>query len=385
MTKRKKTKKKGNIVLFIIELLILAVLIMGVFLYAQLSQGLRQLGSGGDQNDPNAKTDEVVINEGVATNGGLTGYQNIMLIGVDSREGNLDYSNSDVMIIASINNDNWEVRLVSLYRDTYLCFDPENYKFNKANEAYARGSARQLLSMVNANLDLNITQYVTVDFSAVAKLIDDLGGITVYMTAQEVIHLNNYCKETSQTTGLDYEPIEVSETDEPRNYDLNGVQAVSYARIRYTAGADPKRTARQRLVIEKIVDKARARGLSAVQDIIKDVFPYVKTSFSSAQIIKMAANMFNYQIVLTTGFPFEHLERTWVGSAKDVVVPVTLKDNVQELHEFLFADEDYQVSETVQGYSDEIVYVSGYGEESREKAAAASVIPNSGGEADIVR
>ncbi len=380
---KKRKKKKGNLILFIVELIILAVLVAGIFLYAQLNRGLHEIGSGGNQDDPNAKTDDVIINEEITSNGGLTGYQNIMLVGVDSRSGDLDYANSDVMIIASINNDNWEVRLVSLYRDTYLCTDPENWTFNKANDAYMKGSAKQLLSMVNANLDLDITQYVVVDFSAVARLIDDLGGLTIYMTAEEVIHLNNYCQETAAVTGLGYTAIEVDPEAEAQDYHLNGVQAVSYARIRYTAGADPKRTARQRLVIEKIVDKARSQGLTAVQDIIKDVFPYVKTSFSSAQIIKMASNMFNYQIVLTTGFPFEHIEQH-IGSL-DPVVPVTLADNVRELHEFLFADLDYEVSANVQSYSDEIEYVTGLGQAAREQAIANSVIPNNGGEADIVR
>ena len=194
MAKKKRKKKKGNLVLFIVELIILGVLIAGIFLYAQLNRGLHEIGSGGNQNDPNAKTDDVIINEEIASNGGLTGYQNIMLIGVDSRSGDLDYANSDVMIIGSINNDNWEVRLVSLYRDTYLCTNPDQWEFNKANDAYNQGSAKQLLSMINANLDLDITQYVVVDFAAVARLIDDLGGLTICMTPQEVIHLNNYCQ-----------------------------------------------------------------------------------------------------------------------------------------------------------------------------------------------
>ena len=383
MAKKKRKKKKGNLVLFIVELIILGVLIAGIFLYAQLNRGLHEIGSGGNQNDPNAKTDDVIINEEIASNGGLTGYQNIMLIGVDSRSGDLDYANSDVMIIGSINNDNWEVRLVSLYRDTYLCTKPDQWEFNKANDAYNQGSAKQLLSMINANLDLDITQYVVVDFAAVARLIDDLGGLTICMTPQEVIHLNNYCQETSQVTGLGYTAIEVDENDEARDYDLNGVQAVSYARIRYTAGSDPKRTARQRLVIEKIVDKARSKGLTAVQDIIKDVFPYVKTSFSSAQIIKMASNMFNYQIVETTGFPFEHIEQH-IGSL-DPVVPVTLADNVRELHEFLFKDLEYSVSQTVQSYSDEIEYTTGLGQAARQEAIENSIVPDTGSEADLVR
>ncbi len=382
--RKKKKKKKGNVILFIVELIILAVLVIGIFLYAKLNEGIRKIGSETTKttSDANANTDDVVINSEVTNDERLQGYTNIALVGIDTRETNqIDYANSDTMIIASINNDTMGVRMVSLYRDTYLNIDPENWKFEKANAAYCNGSAKQFLSMLNANLDLNVTDYVVVDFTAVAKLVDDLGGISVYMTKQEAVHLNNYCVETAKVTGGSYTPLEPSE--EPATYDLNGVQAVSYARIRYTAGNDPKRTQRQRLVIEKIIEKAKEKGLSSVQNVINDVFPLCKTSFSSAQIIKMASQMFNYNIEYTSGFPFEHIEDN-IGDM-DCVIPVTLADNVKELHKFLFDAEDYQVSSKVQQYSDEIENVSGYGESSRDKAAANSVIQDAGGEADVVK
>ena len=391
--KSNRKKKKGGVALFVVEVLILLVLVVCVFAYAKLNEGLRNIGpqTGGTTTQaqgPVQDTDDVVINPEVAVDNGLRGYTNIALVGIDTRENDIDYANSDTMLICSINNDTWEVRLISLYRDTFVCSDPEDWKFNKANNAYAVGSTRQFLSMLNANLDLNITDYVIVDFNAVATLVDDLGGITVYMTEEEAVHLNNYCKEVRQVTGKDYTPLEIVKGQEARDYDLNGVQAVSYARIRYTTGNDFKRTQRQRLVIEKIVDKAKQKGLKSIQAVIEDVFPLCKTSFSSAQIIKMASQMFNYNIVLTSGFPFEHIEMDLErssGSPLDIVVPVTLEQNVKELHEYLFNDTDYQVSEQVKAYSQEIIDQTGYGEEWIERARELSVIPNNGGEADIVR
>ncbi len=380
----RKKKKRGSLLLFIVEIVILAVLVVGVFVYAKLNEGIRNIGTSTPtaDSDPNANTDDVVINSIVTQDERLQGYTNIALVGIDTRDSkDIDYANSDTMIIASINNDTMGVRMVSLYRDTYLNIDPENWKFEKANAAYCNGSAKQLLSMLNANLDLNITDYVVVDFSAVAKLVDDLGGITVYMTKEEVVHLNNYCVETAKVTGGTYTKLVPSE--EPATYDLNGVQAVSYARIRYTAGNDPKRTQRQRLVIEKIVEKAKTQGISAIQSVITDVFPMCKTSFSSAQIIKMASQMFNYNIEYTSGFPFEHIEDN-IGDL-DAVIPVTLSDNVVELHKFLFDDDNYQVSDKVAEYSKEISDVSGYTEKSRDSAIANSVIKDSGGEADVVK
>ena len=315
----------------------------------------------------------------------LTGYTNIALVGIDTREQDIDYANSDTMLVASINNDTWGVRMISLYRDTYVNIDPdsESGHYNKANAAYAYGSVNQFLSMLNANLDLNITQYVIVDFTAVATLIDDLGGINITLTEQEVVHLNNYCVETAEVTGMDYEPLEYESGMEPREYTLNGVQGVSYARIRYTEGNDPKRTQRQRLVIEKIVDKAKSKGLASVTAIIEDVFPKVKTNFTSSQLIKMASQMFNYNIEYTSGFPFEHLE-TDIGDI-DAVIPVTLADNVSELHEFLFDDTNYKVSQAVKEYSDRIEADSGFGQEYRNAAIENGIVPDTGSEADLTK
>ena len=402
--KRRKKKKSGNIALFVVEIVILVVLAIGVFAYSRINKGLKNLGTEmGDQQQAGAEQNgepqqaeqedmaDVVMNEGVATNEVLTGYTNIALVGIDTRDGDINYANSDTMLIASINNDTWGVRMVSLYRDTYLNMDPENdgWNFNKCNSAYAHGSVHQFLSMLNANLDLNITEYVVVDMKALATLIDDLGGISIILTEEEVGHLNNYCVETSEITGMDYTPLEVYEGQEATEYNLTGIQAVAYARIRYTSGNDPKRTQRQRLVIEKIVDKAKSSGIASVSAIIDHVFPLVKTSFSSAQLVKMASQMFNYNIEQTSGFPFEHLEPDAIiatnGESIDALIPVTLAQNVTELHEFLFDDYGYQVSPTVQAYSDEIVKDSGMGEEYREMAIQNSIIPDIGSEADLAR
>ena len=386
--KRRKKKKKngGNIVLFVVEIVVLIVLVVGIFAFAKINRSLNEnLGTDMAGAVVNDNTDDVVINTEVATNERLTGYTNVALVGIDTREQDIDYANSDTMLVASINNDTWGVRMISLYRDTYVNIDPdsENGSYNKANAAYAYGSVNQFLSMLNANLDLNIEKYVIVDFTAVATLIDDLGGISVTLTEQEVVHLNNYCVETAEVTGMPYTPLEYEEGQEAREYNLNGVQGVSYARIRYTEGNDPKRTQRQRLVIEKIVEKAKGKGLSAVTAIIEDVFPKIKTNFTSSQLIKMASQMFHYNIEYTSGFPFEHLE-TDIGDL-DAVIPVTLADNVKELHEFLFDDTNYVVSANVKKYSDKIEADSGFGQGYRDAAIENGIVPDTGSEADLAR
>jgi anionic cell wall polymer biosynthesis LytR-Cps2A-Psr (LCP) family protein len=121
----------------------------------------------------------------------MTGYTNIALFGLDNRSvGNYAWGNSDTIMIASINNDTKEVKLVSVYRDTYLSIGEG--KFNKANSAYNLGGVERAVKMLNANLDLSITDYVCVDWAALIEAIDALGGIELQVTKQEVYYINGY-------------------------------------------------------------------------------------------------------------------------------------------------------------------------------------------------
>jgi len=387
VTSKKARHRLRNRILFILEILILFVLAAGVYIYAQFNGVVRNMGSElAGETDP-LNVDDVFINESLTSDERLSGYTNIALVGIDTRDvTSVDYANSDTMIVASINNDTQEVRMVSIYRDTYLNVNPMDPTYDKANSAYCRGSAAQMLSMINANLDLDITEYVVIDFRALARLVDALGGVTVYMTQQEAHMVNDYCVETSEVTGMDYTPLDVPlpevEIIEPKDYDLNGVQAVAYCRIRKTDGLDFKRTQRQRLIIKKVIEKAKKKGLRAVQAIISDVLPLCKTSLSSSQILKMASQMFNYELTETSGFPICHIE-DWVGDL-DCVIPVTLEANVIELHKFLFDDENYEVTEAVRTYSSHIIDRTGYDESWIERASKASVIAHDGGESDTI-
>ena len=340
---RKGTKKR--VILFIVELLILLLLIGGLFVYGQINSRLNQIEG--------EELDNVEMN--VVTSEKMTGYQNIALFGVDSRGDGSDMgvNNSDTIIIASINNDTKAVKLVSVYRDTPLNVGNDSY--HKANSAYMAGGASQAVSMLNTNLDLQIQDYVTVDMNALVKVIDLLGGLTIEMTADEVVHMNNYCVETSEITGQDYTRIE---PEVAGVYELNGVQATSYARIRYTAGLDFERTERQRLILQKLVQKAKKSSLGTLSSIMDEVFPLVKTSLSKSQIFDMGAGMLSYTFDETCGFPYEHTGKMIDGKG-DVVIPDTLETNVKELHRFLFGDEAYVPSDVVIHRSQKIAELGG--------------------------
>ena len=214
--------------------------------------------------------------------------------------------------------------------------------------------------MLNTNLDLNIRDFVAVDFSAVTKLVDCFGGLDIPMSYAEIVHMNNYCVETSEETGEDYEPVELPEKapdDQEKiigTYHLNGVQVTSYCRIRYTSSLDMGRTERQRFVIGLLVDKAKAAGLTRLFDIMDEVFPLVQTSLSKTEILQLIPAMIGYSLAGNTGFPetYDFAELSDMGS---VVVPRDLTMNVSTLHEFLFSEPDYTPTSDVEEKSWEIL------------------------------
>ena len=368
---KKKTKKGhvGRKILFGVEIIVLLLLVGILFVYTQINKRMDNLNldEGEDLN--------VQINESVAGSEVLSGYTNIALFGVDKRTGDEGlYGNSDTAIIASINNDTKEVRLVSLYRDTYLRVDEDsegNGIYNKCNSAYLRGGPEQAINMLNTNLDLDIENYVSVDFSAMATVVDCLGGLDIPLTYQEIIHTNNHCVETSEQTGIDYTPIEIpdpkpeDETAIVDTYHLNGVQVTAYCRIRQTLSGDMGRTERQRLVLKLLTEKAKSAGLGTLNDILDQVFPLVQTNFSKSELIRLGMNIFNYSMGENTGFPVDYVmgaDLTVPATGLDCVIPTTLETNVKYLHEFLFSDEDYQTSDIVKIRSDFIVQNTGFGE-----------------------
>ena len=337
----KKKKRRRRIGILVAEVIILSVLC--VFAYATVKM---------DKLDFNfLDEDKLEVYKDTGP------YTNIALFGLDAREGESIESGvrSDSMMIASINNETNEVKVVSIFRDTLL--KQQDGTFDKANAAYSYGGPQEAIALLNRNLDLDIKNYMSVDFKALSDVIDALGGMELELTAEEVVHMNNYCVETSEVTGKDYERIE---PEVAGTYHLNGVQATSYARIRATAGGDYKRAERQRLVIEKIVEKAQKANLKTLDKIIDVVFPQVSTSFSSKDLIGIAANALSYQLGETQGFSYSIASTDVVdGYEGSYVVPSDFDGDVKKLHEFLFNEKDYQVSDTVKEISHEIDVMSG--------------------------
>ena len=349
--RRKKKSKKGSkrIILFIIEMIILVVLL--VVLYGVLKM---------DKVDKIAiDKEDIVVNESVINNVELKGYRNIALFGVDSRDKSLGKGNrTDTIMIASLNEDTKEVKLLSIYRDTYLNLG--NDRYNKCNAAYSQGGPEQAINMLNMNLDLNIEDYITIGFTGLIEVIDAIGGIEIDVMEEEIRHLNNYQISMVGTSsdgktfvaneGVDYIPV-----TQAGYQTLNGLQATAYCRIRYV-GDDFMRTERQREVLSLVLEKAKTVSPSTLNKILDNVLPNVSTSLDIDEMVAVLSEVTQYNIVGKDGFPFEQYRATGNlgGNVGSAVIPVDLQTNVEELHRFLFNATDYELSSEVQSYSQKI-------------------------------
>lgn len=275
------------------------------------------------------------------------GFTNFALFGSDSRAAGADEgTRTDCIIVASLNNKTREVKMVSVYRDSLL--DIGGGQFQKCNSAYSFGGPKQAIDMLNTNLDLEIEDYITVDFAAISDVIDLLGGVEIEVTEVEVPYLNKFLGETAQIAGK-----KANRVTKAGMQTLDGVQATTYARIRSTKGGDFKRAERQRYVIEKMVEKALRADLATINKIIDVVLPKIKTSLSAAEILDYAKSFNKYKLGDNIGFPIEKTTDTLPGLGS-IVIPVTLESNVVQLHEFLYGEEEYEPSSQVQSISRKI-------------------------------
>ncbi len=279
------------------------------------------------------------------------GYWTVVVYGVDSRDGNLSKGAlADVQILCSINRKTGEIRLASVFRDTYLKIDPDG-NYHKINEAYFRGGREQAGEALKENLDLHIEDYATFNWKAVADAINILGGIDLEITDREFAYINSFITETVNSTGVGSVHLEHSGMNH-----LDGVQAVAYARLRLM-DTDFNRTERQRKVMGLAMEKAKHADFNTLRILIGTVFPQISTSIGVDDLMLMAKDVKKYYIGQTTGFPFSHTEM--LIEKRDCVVPTTLESNVIQLHEFLYDDTQFSPSGVVKNISAHIAKVSG--------------------------
>ena len=288
----------------------------------------------------------------------MSGYWTVAVFGVDSRNGDVGKgANADVQIIANVNMGTGDITLTSVYRDTYLNIGKGD-RYSKSNAAYAEGGPEQAVAMLNKNLDLDIENYVTFNWKAVADVIDLLGGVDIDVSKAAFYYMNAYIHETCLKSGISAQNPAAMYIKKAGPQHLNGVQAVAYARLRYM-DSDFERTKRQREVISQCLDLAKKTDLATLTKIIDTVLPQVAFNIDTADIIELAKGISRYNIRESVGFP-KDLKDQMMGKKGACVIPATLESNVVWLHSILFADETYTVSDAVKRYSQKISDDSGY-------------------------
>ncbi len=339
-------RQKMKIVIFSIEIILIAGML--VVLYLVMSKS----GEGPKMAKLNPEVLEIdeQVKQEKEEGGTMQGYMNIALFGVDAETDSQIYkgSRSDSIMIASINLDTGDIKLVSVFRDTYLNIGTDYYW--KCNAAYNDGGAEQAVKMLNMNLDMDITDFVTVGYGGLRKVIDGVGGVYIDVNEAELNHINNYQIGVANVLKCDYTPVESA------GYQLlDGLQAAAFCRIRQVGNFDFERTERQREVIKAIEEQAKKLDLATLTEVFNDSIGDIYTSLDSKDILNLIANIANYRIVEEAGFTKEDMRVAHnIGAKGSCVVPLDLESNVAWLHQFLFGDDDYTVSENVKEYGRQI-------------------------------
>ena len=283
------------------------------------------------------------------------GFWTVAVFGVDSRDNSLGKGNqSDVIMIANLNRNTGEIKLVSVFRDTYLNINDKN-TYNKINAAYATGGPEAAVKAINKNLDLNITHYATFNWKAVATVINILGGVEIDISPAEFHYINAFITETVKGTGIGSTQLKSAGV-----HNLDGVQAVAYGRLRLM-DSDYARTERQRIVIKKAFEKVKTAKISTLNDVVGHVFEMSATNIGFNDLAGLIKDVAKYHMGETTGFPAARGEaRIKIGSDRlSCVIPQTLESNVISLHNFLYGEENYTPSKTVLDISAKIAQASG--------------------------
>lgn len=333
----------------IVIIAVFLVILFGLSCYAAFQQYLGYIAK-------EVKDDEV-IQENELSCVDVKGYVNIVLLGVDSRSMEKDAlkaANTDAIIVVSMNERNKDVNVVSVFRDTYLRMG-DTSTYEKINAAYYFGGAQMAMKSLNQAMDLNIKKYVLFNFKMVADLVDAVGGIKVDVKEREIDELNKYTKETAKHIGQK----KYKKVKKPGKQKLEGVQAVSYGRIRKGVGDDFRRTSRMRTVIKKVTKKLKKKNLWQLKRIMEKCLDDCKTNLSQNDMIGFAQRMSKVNFNKSVGYPYT--VKTGMLNGRSYVFPGNLEESARRLHKEFYGEDDYEPSDTLLEISNYIISQVGAG------------------------
>lgn len=311
---------------------------------------------------------------------------NIALFGIDTRKKDSFVGRSDSIMILSINTTDNKIKLISVLRDSFVPIDgEERSEFNKINSAYAMGGPELAIRTLNNIFNLDISEYATVNFYGMADIIDAMGGIDVEVTENEVYLINGGVMEQCKYLGLDPEPYKISSSGTQH---LNGIQAVSYSRIRYVANAqgttnDYGRTDRQRYVLSQLFKKVSSRSKTEYINLIKAVSPCCETSLSYTEILSLAVDvLLDSPTFEESRVPFTDYTMKSPQTSAGSIVYYDLNFAANIIHAFIYEDikpEDFIAANGVEkndwytgGYSKPVIISHEERQKQKQSNAASS-------------
>ena len=349
--KKQKKKKKHTVLKIIIALAMLLVIAAAVvvgYVYNWVGEEFDLMNHIDINKEKLAITDEAEKN--------LKDYRNILILGIDKRKGqDIEICRSDAMIIVSIHKKTGKVKMVSVVRDSFLQLDEKGELIiDKLTHAHAFGGPENTMRAINRNLDLNIKEFIRIDWQTVADTVDSLGGLELEVHESEIKQMNKYIKDTNKS--LEGDKTEIKKAGKQT---LNGIQTVTYCRIRKSDG-DKERAGRYRTALVAAINKMRKAGPKVIDKTADTVLPQITTNISSESLRQMLIKYYNMKIEDSVGWPY-----TWDGALINGVwydVPITLISNNEDLYKDVFGQDKYEPSDKVKEIHEQIIMESGYDE-----------------------
>ena len=261
--------------------------------------------------------------------------ENILLIGLDGTNDKFP-KRSDTMIILTIDKLNKSLKLTSLARDTLVKIPGRGEE--KLTHAYAYGQEELLMQTINENFGLDIKDYAVVNFKSFIDIVDIIGGVDINVNEKEIHHLNEVIKECYGVNHEDTKNIEYITSS--GNHNLNGYQALAYARIR-KLDTIYKRDERQRLILTNIAHKLSDVSISKYLQIAKSILRHIKVNIAFNKIIDLAfiAHELASYDISQLEFPIsEYREEGRIGEKGTYVVKWDKNKNIELLHQFIYGN-----------------------------------------------
>lgn len=280
----------------------------------------------------------------------LRDYRSVLIAGIDN--GN----RADMLIVLCMNEKTGDIKMFTVTRDAYMqiahgetvVIDDREYEFCKCNRAYEIGTKYDLMKELNRHLDLNIKEFIGINWACTAKLVDAVGGIECDIQSQDMLDAIN--KLISGASEGDNQPIASI-----GKQTLTGWQAVQYLRVRkYEGGSPMVREERSRDVLNQILKKIKEMTVEEVSDVYDEIAGELDTNMSRSTLTETLASIGSTEIDDQGGWPYEYEVKWEKDKHFNYIVPQTLYSNVRELHAAIFGQEEYATSNTVQQLSDRI-------------------------------